>query len=184
MRAQTHTLIGRASGLAKALLATTLLSAPAFAGQATAPSSTPLADWWNGKYMTGNWFGVRDTLAEHGLSFSGKWEGNFYGILDSKNGARGSFDQEVNFKGDVDFAKLSGFDALKGLVAFGEVRYRQPLNPNTNPGTYTGANSMFNPSHFQGGTQWRLTNFGVGYTTPELFGIKNFLGVRGGWLQP
>lgn|GEM_PF-426414 len=186
MESKTHTLIGRASSLAKALLATTLLSAPAFAGQATseAPSSTPLADWWNGKYMTGNWFGVRDTLAEHGLAFSGKWEGDFFGILDSKNGARGVFDQEVNFKGDVDFAKLTGLDSLKGLVAFGEVRYRQPLSPNANPATYIGATSMFNPSHFQSGTQWRLTNFGVGYTTPELFGIKNFLGVRGGWLQP
>jgi len=151
------------------------------------PASQPesaLAGWWNGQNFTGNWFGARDVLAGRGLTFSGKWEGDFFGIIDSRSGSRGSFDQEINFKGDVDFAKLTGFEVLEGLTGFGEVRYRQPLSPSANPGTFIGASSMFNPSHYQGGTQWRLTNFGLGYTTPELFGIKNLLAVRGGWLQP
>lgn len=161
------------------------LTVLSLAGLVTASAATdPPADWWNGRYMTGNWFGARDSLAAHGLTFSGKWEGDFVGILDSKNGARGSFDQEINFKGDVDFAKLTGYAALDGLTAFGEVRYRQPLGPNTNPATFIGGTSMFSPLHFQSGTQWRLTNFGAGYTTPELFGVKSFLTVRAGWLQP
>jgi len=174
--------------LIPALAACALIPCSAFAGNPPpAPvekTICPLADWWNGKNMTGNWFGVRDTLADHGLSFTGKWEGDFFGILDSKNGTRGSFDEEITFKSEVDFAKLTGFEGVQGLTAFGEIRYRQPLGPNANPATFIGANSMFNPSHFQGGTQWRLTNFGVGYSTPELFGVNNFLTVRGGWLQP
>jgi carbohydrate-selective porin OprB len=76
----------RASSLTKALLAATLLSAPAFAGTVTmepAPEtgSTPLADWWNGKYMTGNWFGLRDSLADIGLTFNGKYYGAFFGVV-------------------------------------------------------------------------------------------------------
>jgi len=176
----TNILRGSVRSLAAAAMATLALTGSSFAQE----SGTPLADWWNGKHMTGNWFGVRDTLAEHGLSFSGKWEGEFVGILDSQNGARGSWDQEVNFKADVDFAKLLNVESLNGLTAFGEVRYRQPQDSNENPASFIRGNSMFNPGHFQSGTQWRLTNFGLSYSTPELFGIKNFLTVRGGWLQP
>ncbi len=32
-----------------------------------------LSDWWNGSVATGNWFGVRDTLDEHGIAFSGSY---------------------------------------------------------------------------------------------------------------
>ena len=39
------------------------------------PSNCALADWWNGKYMTGNWFGLRDRLGDAGLTFNGKYYG-------------------------------------------------------------------------------------------------------------
>ncbi|HVJ56302.1 MAG TPA: hypothetical protein VM574_00550, partial [Terrimicrobiaceae bacterium] len=39
------------------------------AGQTTAvseskPKGSALESWWNGKYASGNWFGVRDTLED------------------------------------------------------------------------------------------------------------------------
>ncbi len=142
-------------------------------------------DYWNGKYMTGRWFGVRDTLEDNGIKFKGKWNGAFYGVLSSTNGAKGFFDQEVAFGAEVNFAKLTKAEALDGLSGFVEVRFRQPESGETpGPNEYVEAQSLFNPSHYQSGTQWRLMTFGLEYTTPELFGIEEFLTINGGWLRP
>jgi porin len=146
-------------------------------------SESALSEWWQGKSMTGNWFGVRDTLADQGFKFSGKYEGIFFGVLDSQRGSRGFYDQEIAFAGEVDFAKLLRAEALEGLSGFAGVRWRDPRS-NSNPNSFVQASSLFQPSNNQSGTQWRLTTFGLAYTTPELFGIEDFLTVRGGWLQP
>jgi len=142
-----------------------------------------LSEWWNGKYMTGNWFGVRDSLEDRGIKLGGRWTGDFYGVVDSQRGSRGFFDQEIKFTGEVDFSKLLDTDALKGLKGFGEVRWRDPRS-NSNPNSYVQASSNFQPSHFQSGTMWRMMSFGLEYSTPELFGMKEFVTLRGGWLQP
>lgn len=141
------------------------------------------SQWWNGKNMTGNWFGARDTLADYGLTFTGKYEGIFYGVVDSQRGERGFYDQEVAFGAELDFAKLTRADALEGLKAFGNVRWRDSRG-NSNPNNFVQASSLFQPSNNQSGTQWRLLSFGLEYATPELFGVENFLTLRGGWLQP
>ncbi len=40
---------------------------------------------------------------------------------------RGSFfDEEIKFTGELDFAKLTGWEPLEGLAGFGEVRWRDP----------------------------------------------------------
>ncbi len=146
------------------------------------PSEPWLAEWWNGKYATGNWFGVRDTLEDHGLKLGGRWIGVYYGVVDGgRPNVRGSFfDEEIKFTGELDFAKLTKWEPLEGLKAFGEVRWRDGLNPNLR----VGASGNFQPSHFQSGKQWRLMSFGFTYTTPELFGVKEFLTLTGGWIQP
>jgi hypothetical protein len=84
------------------------------------------------------------------------------------------------FIGELDFAKLTGWEPLEGLKAFAEVRWRDGLNPNL----YVGASPNFQPSHFRSGKQWRLMYFGLTCTTPELFGVKEFLTLTGGWIQP
>ena len=45
-------------------------------------SRSLLSEWWNGKYATGNWFGVRDTLEEHGLKLGVEWKANFLWNVD------------------------------------------------------------------------------------------------------
>ena len=146
------------------------------------PSEPWLAQWWDGKYGSGNWFGVRDTLEDHGLKLGGRWIGVYYGVVDGgRPNVRGSFfDEEIKFTGELDFAKLTGWEPLEGLRGFGEVRWRDGLNPNLR----VGASPNFQPSHFQSGKQWRLMTFGLTYTTPELFGMKEFLTLTGGWIQP
>jgi len=180
---------GRMAGLTAAAWATMFTVSPVFAGSTTTSSSSDessgsaLADWWNGKYLTGNWFGLRDTLADQGLTFSGKYEGIFFGVLDSQKGSRGFYDQELAFNSELNFAKLLKTEALEGLTAFAGVRWRDS-RANSNPNNFVQASSLFQPSNNQSGTQWRLNTFGVAYTTPELFGIENLITLRGGWLQP
>jgi porin len=142
-----------------------------------------LAGWWDGKYLTGNWFGGRDALAGRGIQFKGKWVGVYYGVVDSERGARGFFDQDLSFDAEIDAAKLTGSNVLQGWTAMGGVRWRDPRSA-SNPNTFVEANPMFNPGRYQSGTQWRLTHFGLGYVSGEVLGIKNFLSLKGGWLQP
>jgi len=142
-----------------------------------------VAGWWDGKYLTGDWFGARDALADRGIQFKGKWVGVYYGVVDSERGSRGFFDQDLSFDAEVDAAKLTGSPALQGWTGFGGVRWRDPRAA-SNPNTFVEGNPMFNPGRYQSGTQWRLTHFGLGYVSGEVFGIKSFLTLKGGWLQP
>jgi hypothetical protein len=93
--------------------------------------------------------------------------------------ARG-IDQSLHFDLKVDFAKLTGWSALEGLTGAAGVRYRDGLNVNN----FVGASSTFNPSTYQSGKQWRLMPFFLTYATPELFGVKDFLIISGGWVNP
>ena len=146
------------------------------------PAEPWYEQWWNGKYASGNWFGVRDTLEDRGLKLGGRWIGVYYGVVDGgRPGFGGSyFDEEIKFTGELEFAKATGWKPLEGLRGFGEVRWRDGLSVNQR----VGASPNFNPSHFQSGKQWRLMTFGLTYSTPELFGVKEFLTLTGGWLQP
>jgi porin len=176
---------GRASGIARSVLAATLLAAPAFAGTEppeTAPPA-PLADWWNGKYMTGNWFGVRDALAERGLTFNGKYYGAFFGVVDSQRGARGFWDQGIEFGVDQNFGKLLGVKELEGVKAFAAFRYRDSQQA-ANPNSFVEGNGMFNPTNWYSGTQFRITKFGLEIGSGEFLPVKDMLVLRGGWVRP
>jgi len=139
-----------------------------------------LEKWWEGSGATGDWFGARASLEEHGLTLSGKWLGTVYGVVDGGLEQRATFDEELKIEGKLDFAALLGWEALEGLTAHGAVRLRDGTNVNN----YVGASPAFNPSSYQSGKQWRLMPFYLSYTTPELFGRKKFLTISGGWQNP
>jgi len=145
-----------------------------------ADSSRAVESWWTGSGATGDWFGARDTLEDHGLTLGGKWLGTVYGVVGGGLEHRATFDEELKFEGRLDFEKLTGSELLKGLSAVGGVRLRDGTNVNN----YVGASPAFNPSSYQGGMEWRLLPFYLTYTTPELFGIRNLLTVSGGWQNP
>jgi len=179
---------GALAGAASVGLATLASLSPLKAGDlgATAPetktSPSALSEWWNGKYATGNWFGFRDTLEDHGLKFKSKWTGVYYGLVDGgTDDIPGSFfDQQIKFSAQINFKKALNLDALKGLKGFVEVRYQNGGDPNSG----VGASMNFNPSDLQTFVGWKVMNAGLTYTTPELFGIKQFATLTGGWLQP
>jgi len=177
----------RLRGLAAAVLTCAALSGPALAGTATPesaePSSTPLADWWNGKYMTGNWFGLRDSMADIGLTFNGKYYGAFFGVVDSQRGARGFWDQGIEFGAEQNFGKLLNVDSLKGVKGFGNFRYRDSQG-SADPNSFVDGNTMFNPSNWISGTQFRVLSFGLEIGTADLLPVKDMVVLRGGWLQP
>ena len=139
--------------------------------------------WWNAQTVTGDIFGVRPVMEEHGLSLNGRWRGIYYGILSSENGSGNAFPQEVVFRGRLDLAKATKYEALQGVGLFGEVRWRDPAYA-ANPNNIVDADGFFNPSRYSGGVGWRLMTAGLDYTVPEIFGREDALIVRGGWLQP
>ena len=142
--------------------------------------SVSFENWWNGRGATGDWLGARGTVEDHGLTLSGKWLGTVYGVVGGGLEHRATFDEELKFEAKLDFAKATGWQALKGLTAVGGVRLRDGTDVNN----YVGASPAFNTSCYQGGKQWRLMPFYLSYTTPELFGIRNLLTVSGGWQNP
>lgn len=164
-------------------LALALAGSPAVAGTPAtsgAPASTEtdgVAKWWNGKYASGDWFGVRTTLEDRGIVFSGDWKGAFYGIVDGGLDQRGAFDEEINLKLKLDLEKMAG---VTGLSLYGAVRWRDGENPNY----YVGASPAFNPSHLQVGKQWRLMPFYAMWESRDLLPVKDMVTISGGWTNP
>ena len=169
-----------------ALGASTLLCAPAVTGQ---PTASPEADawfesWWNGKTFTGDWFGARDVLEDRGIQFGGSWKLAYFGVAESQNGSGGYYGQDLVFNSQLDFAKFSGFEVLDGLEGFIEGRWRENRPNMGDPNELVDGSNMFNPSPWWSGVGWRMVSFGAQYTAPELFGVEEWLVLKGGWLRP
>lgn len=147
---------------------------------AVAKAENHFSDWWEGKYATGNWFGVRDTLVDRGVALSGEWKANFLWNADGGVQQRFGYDDEWKFRVLLDASKLTGWEPLEGLTLFSDVRYRGGAGVNK----WVGATGNFAPSTFQTGRLWRFQNAYATYTTPELFGVKQLLTVSGGWQNP
>jgi carbohydrate-selective porin OprB len=71
------------------------------AGQTSTSESkaeaSALEQWWNGKWATGNWFGVRDTLEDNGLKLGVEWKANFLWNVDGGLQQRFGYDDEFKF---------------------------------------------------------------------------------------
>jgi porin len=145
---------------------------------------SPIASWWNGRNVTGDWFGARDVLAERGIRFGGAWRTAYFGVAESQNGSGGFWGQDIVFNSNLDFAKFSGFEALEGLEGFIEGRWRENRPNMGDPNELVDASGMFNPSPWWSGVGWRMVTFGAQYTAPELFGVEEWLVLKGGWLRP
>ncbi|MFV0337535.1 MAG: carbohydrate porin [Chthoniobacterales bacterium] len=153
------------------------MSACLLFGNTTVQAQQSPKDWWNGKYATGEWFGFRPTLEDHGIYINGTWRGTFYGIVDGGLSQRGTFDAELHFKLKLDFEELLG---IPGLSAYGSVRWRDGDGPNGS----VGASAAFNPSFTQVGKQWRLLPFYLLWESRDLLPVENMLTISGGWANP
>jgi carbohydrate-selective porin OprB len=153
--------------------------APAPAPETTTTTSeSSLSDWWNGKYASGNWFGVRDTLASHGIEPFGSWVGTFYGITGGGlHSPHGAFDEQIILGLKLDFEKMLG---ITGLTAQGSARWRDGRDPND----YVGASPWINPSSYQVGVQWRLMPFYLMWESRDLLPVKDMVTIEGGWTDP
>ena len=136
--------------------------------------------WWNGKYATGNWWGARDGLVEHGVTLGGEWRADFLWNVDGGLEQRFGYDDDWKVRLNIDVAKLTGWEAVKGLSLYADMRYRGGAGVNK----WVGASQNFAPSTYQGGRLWRFLNAYGTYTTPELFGVKELLTISGGWQNP
>jgi len=155
------------------------------ASEASSETSDPafLSDWWNGKYMTGNWLDLRDTLEDNGLRFYGKYYGAFFGIVDSQGGSGGVWGQGLEFGGELNAGKLFKVEELEGVKGFGAFRWRDARGA-ANPNEIVEASSLFNPSNWVSGTQFRVLSFGLEIGSASNLPVKDMIVLRGGWLQP
>jgi len=147
------------------------------------PSDT-LVSLWDGKYATGDWFGLRTTLAEdYGLSFYGKYAGAFFGVVDSENGGHGFWGQALNFGASLNFGKLLDSDALEGVTLFGHFRWRDH-RPEADPAPWIECAYLFMPSPWTTGTKFRVLSFGMEVSSKKFLPVEDMLVLRAGWIQP
>src|SRR5215470_16441178 len=95
----------------KILFSLLLLSFPgAFAAEApnSEPPSTAMNTWLTGDYGTGDWLGVRTTLADKGLEFSGGYTAEVWG------NTTGGIKQGAVYTGLLDFGATLDLDKLVG----------------------------------------------------------------------
>lgn len=152
-----------------------------------APGESPFEKWWNGKGLLqggGNGFSTaREAIEERGVSFQTNYRGAFLGVLASEGGSRGFYDQNIDFGAVLDVGKFSGLEGLKETVAFVNGRYRDGW-PGSDANEVVMADSMFAPTSWQSGTQFRMMSFGLETAlVGPIPGIERII-ARAGWLQP
>ena len=76
----------------------------------------------NGRPATGSVFATR--LEDHGLKLGVEWKANFLWNVDGGLQQRFGYDDEFKFRGTLDFAKLTGWEAIEGLTLYSDLRYR------------------------------------------------------------
>lgn len=147
----------------------------------------PWLDWWNGNYMLGGdgQFGpnYRGRLKDRGISFDSNYQGAFFGVVDSQKGSRGFWDQQLNLTAQMNLGDLLEVTHLRGVSFYGAVRYRDSW-PQSNPNNFVEAQSMFNPSNWQSGTQFRVLGFGIQLDSDKLLPVDHMLTLKLGWMQP
>lgn len=186
-------LLSRAPRLRAAALLAALAAAPSLihAGSSATTSSevtvqeeSPFTKWWEGKNLTGDWFGVRDTLEDYGLKFTGKYYGAFFGVIKGGGAqSRGFWDQGLEIGAEQNFGKLLNVESIEGVKAFGAVRWRDS-RADANPNEYVQANGLFSPTNWASGTQWRLLSAGLEIGTGKNLPVDDMIVLRGGWVQP
>lgn len=140
-------------------------------------AQSTVSEWWNGNHATGDWLGVRTTLDEKGITISGGWKANFFGVVDGGKQQHGAFDEQILLSLKIDFEKLAG---IPGLTAQASAWYRDGRSVNN----YVGASPAFNPSALQVGTGWRLLPVYLQWESRDLLPIKDMLTLAGGWANP
>jgi porin len=144
---------------------------------AAAESDSAWERWWEGQHGSGDWFGARAVLSDHGLTFTGWWKGQFFGGVAGGKDQQGAFDEEIYFGASLDAGKLAG---LEGLTLTAAVRWRDGRSANT----FVGASPAFQPSSFQIGKQWRLMPFYATWESRDLLPVRDMVTVSGGWTNP
>jgi len=155
--------------------------------------------WWSGKgLLRGNGdttqrigqdsniiFDTRANLEDMGIKFNGKYKGAMYYTTQAEGPERSFFSNEVSFGADVNLARVLNLDAIDGLSLFGNFRYRDSVRHESDVNTISvGGDSMFQPNHMYSGTQFRVTSFGLNYSTKNLLPVEDMIVLRAGWLQP
>ncbi len=136
-----------------------------------------ITQWWNGTYATGDWMGARTFLEDHGLKLGGNSTAIYYGVPTNDLRHNSVFCYNLILSSEFDFGKMFGLKGLTGKAGF-QWATGETFRDNVGTGI------AFSPIAFTGYWKWRLRPIVLTYVTPELFGIKEFLTLAGGWQSP
>jgi carbohydrate-selective porin OprB len=143
--------------------------------------------WWNGKSLASGTinpvFEARDALGEKGLILEANYRGAFFGVLSAQGGPMASWLDQIDLGARIKPGEIPGLERLGALQAFVAFRYRDQA-AQMNPNNAVQAESMFNPTNWAVGRQFRLLSFGFEAGTRALLPVEDMLVLRGGWLQP
>jgi len=116
--------------------------------------------WWNETNGVGNWFGVGNSLRDHGLSVTGSAKEAYFGMVSGglPNQPKSNWAGEVKMQFLYDFEKIFG---IEGLTIESNWRYRQVDGGESTAYTgleagTTGVSGMFNPNHMSSGLGMRI----------------------------
>ncbi len=162
-----------------------LLTTSVFYGAVPKIKASPITDksenlGWSSFYDQPPILGpsVKFIKAHTGLTIKGLSKSFFYGNVAGGKNMGAACDQELKLSAIYDFGFLN--NTLKGLTLNGDIRLREGQNPNG----FVGATNLFQPSNIESGKYFRAMRLYFTYTTPRLFGIKEFLTISGGWENP
>ncbi|PWU07419.1 MAG: hypothetical protein C5B47_06195, partial [Verrucomicrobia bacterium] len=141
------------------------------------PSTSAVGQWWHGPYATGDWFGARTAFEDRGLTFKAESTGIYYGVPTHDLRHNSVFCYNLTLNAEFDFGKMFGLQGLKGQAG---IQWENGENFRDTPQT----DIAFGPTAFTGYWKWRIRPIVLTYVTPELFGIKEFLTLSGGWQTP
>ncbi|ALJ56443.1 Porin B precursor [Candidatus Xiphinematobacter sp. Idaho Grape] len=144
-------------------------------GYASQPDA--IRRWWEGSHLTGGWWSGRQFLESRGLNLVGDFSAVHHGVPIGDSREISIFCHCISLTARFDFGKMLGVEGLTGQAG---VQWQTGKDINGK----VGAGSAFSPAAFTGHWRWRLRPIDLTYVTPEVFGIKEFFTISGGWQNP
>lgn len=107
-----------------------LLSAPAFAQDATKPAAAEDSSIWTRETLTGDWGGLRTTLEEHGISFEMNETDEVLGNVSGGIRQGAAFDGKTQVQMTLDLEKLVAWPGAKIVSSFYQIHGRDLSSDN------------------------------------------------------
>ena len=133
--------------------------------------------WWDSSHLTGDWLGNRQSLESRGLNLGGGFSTVYRGAPLGNLKEVSVLRHYISLTARFDFGKMLGLEGLTGQAGI-QWQTGKDISRRVSVG------GAFSPVAFSDHWRWRLRPIDLTYVTPEVFGVKEFFTVSGGWQNP